>query len=53
MEKKFIASFDIGEIVYHVVDGCKGMIVSYSIDRRDVMYKVSFGHNDTQYCYAV
>ena len=52
-EIKFTPSFRIGQIVYDVTNGEKGVVVSYNVDIRDVMYKVKFANGNIITCYKI
>ena len=52
-EIKFTPSFEIGQIVYDVTNGFKGVVISYNVDRRDVLYNVIFEDKDQRMCYKV
>lgn len=53
IKKEFYVRYDIGDVVYHIITGDKGIVVGHYVDRRDVMYKVSFTPDFQQYLYAV
>lgn len=52
-EIKFTPSFEIGKIVYDVTNGLKGVVISYNVDKRDVLYNVRFEDNEQRMCYKV
>ena len=52
-EIKFIPTFEIGQIVYDITNGMKGVVISYNVDRRDVLYNVIFEDSDQRMCYKV
>ena len=49
IEIKFRPSFTIGEIVYDITNGNKGIVLQYLIDKRDVMYKVKWSNGAVSY----
>jgi len=52
-EIKFTPSFYIGQIVYDVTNGLKGVVVAYQVDVRDINYKVKFSDGAIDTCYKV
>lgn len=52
-EIKFTPSFYIGQIVYDVTNGDKGVVVGFCIDKRDVTYNVIFCSGELCTCYKV
>ena len=52
-EIKFTPTFEIGQIVYDITNGMKGVVISYNVDRRDVLYNVIFEDRDQRMCYKV
>lgn len=53
IEIKFRPSFTIGEIVYDITNGNKGIVLQYLIDKRDVMYKVKWSNGVFTLCYKI
>ena len=53
IKKEFIASYEIGDIVYHRASGEKGIVTGYNIDKRDVVYRISFAYDAATFCYAI
>lgn len=52
-EVKFTPTFEIGTIVYDITNGQKGVVVSYNVDKRDVLYNVRFSNGEQVMCYKV
>ncbi len=54
-EKTFYASYEIGDIVYHITDFEQQpmVVVGYQVDKRDVLYKCAWGKNANSYFYSV
>lgn len=53
IKKEYFVRYEVGDIIYHIITGDKGVVVGHYVDRRDVMYKVSFTPDFQQYLYAV
>ena len=52
-EIKFTPTFEIGQIVFDITNGLKGVVVSYIVDKRDVLYNVKFSDCEQRTCYKV
>ena len=52
-EVKFTPTFEIGQIVFDITNGMKGVVISYNVDKRDVLYNVRFEDCKQIMCYKV
>lgn len=50
-EVKFKASFLVGDTVYDVTNGMRGVVVSHDVTPREVLYKVAWASGYTFNCY--
>jgi hypothetical protein len=43
MERTFTAELSIGDVIWHKSCGTRGVIIGYSIDKKEVMYRIDYG----------
>ena len=51
-EIKSFVVFEIGDIVFHRATGLRGVVVSFSVDKRDVTYVVAWSPFEKTTCYS-
>lgn len=44
--------FKLGSVVYHRADGSKGVVFGYYVTMDDLAYRVSWGPNEVDTCFA-